>query len=67
MQEKPDVTLTVRLPRQLATQLDRTTIAYDLTPGEVVRRALDDYLERLDRISVATERNGSFVPDQLTQ
>jgi predicted transcriptional regulator len=44
MLDRPDVTLTIRLPQELSQLLDKTAKDYDLTRGELIRRALSDYL-----------------------
>jgi metal-responsive CopG/Arc/MetJ family transcriptional regulator len=44
MPEKPEVTLTVRLPEQLSNSLNRAARDLDQTRGELIRRALTAYL-----------------------
>ncbi len=44
MLDKPDVTLTIRLPQYLSNELNRAARDLDQTRGELIRRALCSYL-----------------------
>lgn len=44
MLDRPDITVTIRLPSDLSKLLDQSAKDYDLTRGELIRRALADYL-----------------------
>ncbi len=48
MLNKPEVTLTIRLPERLSNRLNRAARDLDQTRGELIRQALDHYLTEPD-------------------
>jgi len=46
---KPEVEITIRLPRKLADDVEKTAQEYDLTIGAVVREALTSFIQRKQR------------------
>ena len=48
--------ITVRLPEELAVALDAAAAALKRSRAEIVRQAVEQYLEDFDDLSVAVER-----------
>lgn len=44
--KKPEIAVNVKLPRELAVEVERIAISYDLTVGAVVREALSQFIQR---------------------
>jgi len=55
MLDKPEVTLTIRLPQGLSNTLNRTASDLDQTRGELIRRALTQYLNAPKQVSAGTD------------
>jgi len=62
--QKPDVKISVSLPRILADALTGIAEAFDLTTGAVVREALTQFLKNVENDYSGTNAENNKLPDQ---
>lgn len=66
MLDKPEVTLTIRLPHRLSNRLNRAASDLDQTRGELIRRALSSYLDA-DKTKASAGSSEVRDPDHVIQ